>query len=142
MRDHVAALIKRVLEQDAEIKRLEAEKIKLENGYVELSAIVESIYDCLDGKEPSDFMQSYPAVDSVWLLKERCKELEADKREIVKSRDVFEKENEQLEAEVERLKCCGNCKAFSNCHFMLGGAVDIGIKLPASSICDKWEERK
>jgi uncharacterized small protein (DUF1192 family) len=54
----------------------------------------------------------------------------------------YEEKIKRLEAEVERLKCCGNCKAFSNCHFMLGGAVDIGIKLPASSICDKWEDRK
>jgi hypothetical protein len=54
----------------------------------------------------------------------------------------YEEKIKRLEAEVERMKCCGNCKAFSNCHFMLGGAVDIGIKLPASSICDKWEDRK
>jgi hypothetical protein len=54
----------------------------------------------------------------------------------------YEEKIKRLEAEVEGMKCCGNCKAFSNCHFMLGGAVDIGIKLPASSICDKWEDRK
>lgn len=48
----------------------------------------------------------------------------------------------ELEGKLKNLRCCGNCKAFSNCHFMLGGAVDIGIKLPASSICDKWEDRK
>jgi hypothetical protein len=54
----------------------------------------------------------------------------------------YEEKIKRLEAEIEALKCCGNCKAFSNCHFMLGGAVDIGIKLPASSICDKWEDRK
>ena len=67
-------------------------------------------------------------------------------RETIAIKDVeisqLKDEIKRLEAEVERLKCCGNCKAFSNCHFMLGGAVDIGIKLPASSICDKWEDRK
>ena len=71
-------LIAKIADKDAEIKRLEAEKRNLDNNCVELNAILEAVYDVLDGKEPSDFMQSYPAVDSVWRLEARCKELEAE----------------------------------------------------------------
>ena len=122
-----------VADKDAEIKRLEAEKRNLDNNCVELNAILEAVYDVLDGKEPSDFMQSYPAVDSVWRLEARCKELEAD---------------------VANLKCCGNCKSFHHCQFLISDTdvivkssgnpftVYTRLKKPENFDCDKWEGRK
>jgi hypothetical protein len=46
-----------------------------------------------------------------------------------------------LEAEIEALKCCGNCKSFHHCQFRLSDA-DVIVKPPENFDCDKWEDRK
>ena len=50
-------------------------------------------------------------------------------------------EIKRLEAEVERLKCCGNCKSFHHCQFLISDT-DVIVKPPENFDCDKWEERK
>ena len=47
-------LIAKIADKDYEIKRLEDVNRELTNYCVELDAILAAIYDCLDGKEPSD----------------------------------------------------------------------------------------
>lgn len=49
-----------------------------------------------------------------------------------------ETEIKRLEAEVERLRCCGNCKSFHHCQFRLSDA-DVIVKPPENFDCDKWE---
>lgn len=104
------------------------------------------------------YVQTKQLTDKIWSLEKQIERLEAESLQcpacgcVIDYRDFDKGDNirrgdfttrfQDMTKKIESLKCCGNCKAFSNCHFMLGGAVDIGIKLPASSICDKWEDRK
>lgn len=60
-----------------------------------------------------------------WYHEEHAKELNARVR---------------LEATVERLKCCGNCKAFHHCQFRLSD-VDVIVKPPENFDCNKWEAK-
>jgi hypothetical protein len=53
----------------------------------------------------------------------------------------YEEKIKRLEAEVEGLKCCGNCKSFHRCQFRLSDA-DVIVKPPENFDCDKWEDRK
>ena len=60
----------------------------------------------------------------------------------------------ELEALVEKLKCCGNCKSFNYCQFLIsdtdvivkssGNPVTVytRLKKPENFDCDKWEGRK
>jgi vacuolar-type H+-ATPase subunit I/STV1 len=47
----------------------------------------------------------------------------------------------QLEKEVENLKCCGNCKEMNTCSFKLGGSSDVVLNPPANFKCDEWESK-
>jgi len=79
---------KEVGQKDAEIAALKAKYRDLENDYVATESIYEAICDMVTtGKEPSDFMMSFPSVREMWdainskdaeiaKLKERVKELE------------------------------------------------------------------
>ena len=46
----------------------------------------------------------------------------------------------ELEETVEKLKCCGNCKAFHHCQFRLSDA-DVIVRPPDNFDCDKWEAK-
>ena len=60
----------------------------------------------------------------------------------------------ELEAEVANLKCCGNCKSFHHCQFLISDTdvivkssgnpftVYTRLKKPENFDCDKWEGRK
>jgi|GEM_PF-4578292 len=72
----------------AEVKRLREENRELINKYVEIGSWVKTISDILEGKEPSDFMLSYPLVREV-----------ADKVSEVKRlrRQIAKKDKERIE---------------------------------------------
>ena len=44
----------------------------------------------------------------------------------------------ELEAEVANLKCCGNCKSFHHCQFLISDT-DVIVRPPENFDCDKWE---
>ena len=45
----------------------------------------------------------------------------------------LEKENAELEAQIEEMKCCGNCAKYNS------GYGETPCKLFASGICGEWE---
>lgn len=51
-------------------------------------------------------------------------------------------EIKRLEAEVERMKCCGNCShlGLENKHILFCG--NDMYPFPITGKCDKWEDRK
>lgn len=53
----------------AEIKKLKAEARAADNAWVELGAIHEAMVDAIEGREPSDFMLSFPEVRAAWDLR-------------------------------------------------------------------------
>lgn len=50
-------------------------------------------------------------------------------------------EIKRLEAEVERLKCCGNCKHKYSYGGQPEGCDDVKFN-SNETVCDKWEDRK
>ena len=53
----------------AEIKKLKAEARAADNTFVELGAVHEAMVDAIEGREPSDFMLSFPEVRAAWDLR-------------------------------------------------------------------------
>ena len=53
----------------------------------------------------------------------------------------LEERCKKLEAEVASLSCCGNCKSFHHCQFLISDT-DVIVKPPENFDCDKWEGRK
>ena len=57
-----------MIDKDTEIKNLKARLRNLESDYVYLGALMDAVGLALDGKEPSDFMLSFPVVRRVYDL--------------------------------------------------------------------------
>ena len=80
-------------------------------------------------------------------LEARCKELEDFYIKVHKLEYIagivkpYEQKIKELEADVANLKCCGNCKSFHHCQFLISDT-DVIVKPPENFDCDKWEGRK
>lgn len=70
----------------------------------------------------------------------RIAELEKDREDARTMYDDYNKRIAELEATVEKMKCCGNCKAFHHCQFRLSD-VDVIVKPPENFDCNKWEAK-
>ena len=57
-----------MIDKDTEIKNLKARLRNLESDYVYLDALMDAVGLVLDGKEPSDFVLSFPIVRRVYDL--------------------------------------------------------------------------
>jgi hypothetical protein len=74
---------------------------------------------------------------------ERCEEL-VDLMALVSKSDL-QKENEELKQQIEKMKCCGNCK-YSNQESVYSIVCKVGgvdksdyINVDDNQVCDKWE---
>lgn len=55
--------------------------------------------------------------------------------------DQLEKDNAEQKAQIEKMKCCGNCK---HCYLWEDFYINMNCSLPNTNIdlgnkCDKWE---
>ena len=57
-----------MIDKDTQIKNLTAELRNLESDYIYLGSLMDAVGQALDGKEPSDFMLSFPIVRRVYDL--------------------------------------------------------------------------
>jgi len=57
-----------MIDKDTEIKNLKAKLRNIESDYVYIGALLDAVGLVLDGKEPSDFMLSFPIVRRVYDL--------------------------------------------------------------------------
>lgn len=80
------------------------------------------------------------AIDNIRLMQgsSDMDSIEKDRAEILQAFAEKDKRIAELEATVERMKCCGNCKAFHHCRFRLSDA-DVIVRPPENFDCNKWE---
>lgn len=61
---------------------------------------------------------------------------------LIRYAEIFQKRIAELEAQIEKMKCCGNCKN-KNFDWILGsicGARDkMKVENPLNCKCEKWE---
>lgn len=63
-----------------EIRKLKNKYRALENEFVFLSSLIETVEDVLDGKSVSDFMESFPMVEKAVRVAKHCKRCEMTTR--------------------------------------------------------------
>ena len=136
MKDRISMALKDpILQQGFEIicKELEQEK-KLN---AEIKARFVKCNTCTDEMKNKCLMFSENLCEG-----ERCEEL-VDLMALVNKSDL-QKENEQLKAQIENMKCCENCK-YKNLNWSFSPICEARnkeIENPLSCKCNKWEIRK
>lgn len=58
---------------------------------------------------------------------------------IVDNYEELEKENTELKAQIEKMKCCGNCKHYTQKSNYLLGICKNRYNVEGNNICDDWE---